>query len=122
MFRAIELTSILIPISFFVTVVVIIYLYLSARLKRNQFIHEERMAAIEKGVNIPMAPAPERWRNPFVWPLILIAIGIALIIAPEVEYAWALGFILVGAALLASHFLFQHQAKKREQDEPKAEG
>lgn len=98
--------------------VVVIYLLVNVFNQRRKHEHEEIMLAIEKGVDVPFKSRGER--NPFVWPFIFIALGLALVIGMTFtgtsEYVfWAFLPMFIGAGMLAAHFLFKKQKKK---DEP----
>ncbi len=98
--------------------VAIITLLASVLNQRRKHEHEEIMLAIEKGVDVPFKSRGER--NPFVWPFIFIALGLALVIGmtftgTSEQVFWAFLPMLIGAGMLAAHFLFKKQKKK---DEP----
>jgi len=118
------LTGILISIGFFAAIVVMVYFGVKGWIKRNQMEHEERMLAIEKGAEIPMAPT--RVKNPYVWPLVLIALGIAMIIgmalSGDADQDWAWGFLpmLIGVGMLIARSIFRKQQKKEEEISPEA--
>ena len=99
------------------------YLYMrySSRQKRMEIIHQERMAAMEKGIPLPELPMelrePERRPpDPFVLPILgivlfTLAIGtmiVLFLLRPGVSTAlWVtpLPFAFLGAGLLAFNFL-----------------
>ncbi len=125
------MTEIIIPIAFFATAILIVYFAIQARSKQNQHEHEERMMALEKGVDIPMLPAKRRsggsdeddpgHRNPYVWPLVLISLGLAIAVRSLLEgdfsLSWSLIPLLIGVGLLLAHHLFQKQKEKHEKIE-----
>ena len=89
--------------------------------KQLELEHQERMAAIEKGIPLPQAassPGPQpqvvlpsgRSRNPYLWGFILGGAGLALVIGKLIEGNDDLGFALVllfiGLAILAANLLF----------------
>lgn len=106
-----DFTEIVVPMMFFATVVLIVYLSISARFRIKKLEHDERMLAIEKGVDIPISPIVERRQrshNPYTWPFVLIGIGLALVLgnvfAWELdEIGWELIPLLIGVGMLVSH-------------------
>ena len=97
--------------------VAIIYLVVTSIYHRRKLEHEEIMLAIEKGVDVPFKSRGER--NPFTWSFFFIAFGLALVIGMfftgTSEWVfWAFLPILIGAGMLAAHFLFKKQKKKDE--------
>jgi hypothetical protein len=94
--------------------------------KRRELEHQERMAAIEKGLPMPQIPTmpasqaqmmlPIKQRNPYLWGFILLGAGLALVIGKVIEGNDDLGFALVllfiGGAILAANFLFTNQRKQ----------
>ncbi|MBT3232368.1 MAG: hypothetical protein HN356_06085 [Calditrichaeota bacterium] len=125
------MTDIIIPIVFFATSVLIVYFAIQARTKQNQNEHEERMLALEKGVEIPMSPGRRKnvtsdednpkHRNPYIWPIVLISLGTAMIarsmLSGDFDISWSLIPFLIGIGLLVAHQLFQKQKEKREKNE-----
>lgn len=107
--------DIFVPIAFFAAVVAIVYLSIQANLRRAKMEHEERMLAIEKGVALPPLRPPEKMRNPYKWPVILIAIGFAMLVAmlmqTDDDWVWGLLPLLIGLGMLISH---RHLMKERE--------
>jgi hypothetical protein len=95
--------------------------------RRRELEHQERMAAIEKGLPIPQMPImpalpaqmmpPMKQRNPYLWGFILLGAGLALVIGKIIEGNDDLGFALVlmfiGGAILAANFLFTNQHKQQ---------
>ena len=115
-----SIEDILIPLSFFAAVVLIVYFAIQARMKRNQLLHEERMLAIEKGVDIPMVPVRIKRRNPYVWPLVFIGLGLAWILGNifegDYDISWGLIPLLIGAGLLIANSLVHRSSKDRSDD------
>ena len=98
------------------------YLYVThkSRQKRMEIIHEERMAAMEKGIPLPefpLEPAAERRRaDPNILPilgtvLLTLSAGTMIVLylnAPSPSHnAWVfpLPFTFLGVGLIAFHFL-----------------
>jgi len=107
--------DLLVPIAFFAAVVLTVYFVVHANLKRLRMEHEERMLAIERGT--PLPPKPERKiRNPYKWPVILIALGVAIIFALLMEgdddWPWGLLPFLIGFGMILSH---RHLMRERRQ-------
>jgi len=107
----------LVPIAFFATVATIIHFVIQSNLKRTKMEHEERMLAIERG--IPLPPHPEKKvRNPYKWPAILIAIGLAMFYAMLVQgdddWAWGVMPILIGVGLVMAHLRNMRDRHKQE--------
>lgn len=99
--------------------VVIAVMAMKHRLKRNQLEHAERMLAIEKGVQLPPSMiAPASRGNPYIWGLILIGFGLAMMIAMIIEgesdWGWGLIFLLPGLGILAANVLYTRDRKKDE--------
>ena len=100
----------------FALVALIVFWALKSGDKKRKLEHEQRMFAIEKGVDIPMAPPKEY--NPYKWPFILIAIGIGTMIGLFVlgnqSWVWGLVLMLVGGGMLIAHSLFTKQKNQKE--------
>lgn len=115
-----SLTEILIPMSFFASIVLIVYLVNQSRLKRSEHEHQERMLAIEKGVDIPIiSPRETKVRNPYAWPFAFIAIGLALVLGNILmgifELTWSFIPLFIGVGLLLAHFIYRkHSLQDRE--------
>ncbi len=112
-----SLTEILIPMSFFATVVLIVYLVNQSRLKRSEHEHQERMLSIEKGVDIPISsPRETKVRNPYAWPFAFIAIGLALVLGNILvgvfELTWSFIPLFIGVGLLLAHFIYRKHSKQ----------
>ena len=103
-------------IGFFTVIALIVFWSLKVNERKIKFEHEQRMLALDKGVDIPLTPAREK--NPFIWPFIWIGIGLAFMIALAVtgESDWPFGLIpfLIGAGMLAARILFKKQKKENE--------
>ncbi|MCF7810980.1 hypothetical protein K9N50_08315 [bacterium] len=98
-------------------VVLVVYFIVQYANKRKQFEHDERMLAIEKGANIPIAPPKEK--NPYIWPFVFMGAGLALFIgllAAGDEWYWGLAFMLIGGGMLAARLLAAKQKKAKENE------
>lgn len=97
------------------------YLYMryQSRQKRIEIIHEERMAAMEKGIPLPefpLEPVQERRPDPTVLPilgtvLLTLSVGTMIVLylnvpAPQ-QSIWVapLPFAFLGVGLITFHFL-----------------
>jgi preprotein translocase subunit YajC len=112
-----SLTEILIPMSFFASIVLIVYFVNMNRTKRSEHEHQERMLAIEKGNDIPIFPKREtKIRNPYAWPFAFIAIGLALvmgnIISGVFDLTWSFIPLFIGAGLLIAHFIYRKHSQQ----------
>jgi hypothetical protein len=86
--------------------------------RKAELEHQERLAAIEKGVPLPPAMLPPaRRRNPYIWGFILIGFGLAMMLAMIIEgdsdWGYGLLFTLPGLGILLANHLFG-KAKQRE--------
>ncbi|MBM3328123.1 MAG: hypothetical protein FJY67_01440 [Calditrichaeota bacterium] len=108
-----HLTELIVPLAFFAVAVLIVYFVIKARLRLRDLEHAERMHAIEHGVPLPESPTRPKARNPYKWPAIFIAIGLAILIASTFgdgeHWGFGLGMVLVGVALLYAHKLNQQR-------------
>ncbi len=97
-------------LAFFSAVVLVVYFVVRSLLRQKQMTHEERMLAIEKGVDIPLYPVSKkkekRRLNPYVWPLIFLGAGLALTIGSlmegDTEITKGLVLIFIGAGWLTA--------------------
>jgi len=107
--------DILVPIAFFAACVTIVNFSIQAKMKRAKMEHEERMLAMEKGIPVPLR-VREATKNPYKWPIILIALGIAWLGASLVQgdedFLWALLPLIVGVGLLIAHQRTVREAQK----------
>lgn len=114
--------DILIPAVMFTAVVLIVHIVSKSRLKRSEMVHKERMLAIERGAEIPLTPATVKKSNPFLWPLVLIGLGLAWIIANVLsnflDVSWGLIPLFVGIAMYISHLLYWRQTKRDNERQP----
>jgi len=97
----------------FAMVLLIVYWVLKSGDRKRQLEHELRMAAIEKGVDIPLPPVREK--NPYIWPLIWIGLGLAILIGLGIvgdEWYWGFIPLFVGAAMLIARLIFRKQKKE----------
>ncbi len=94
----------------FILVIVIVLVVEHGRRARSRMIHEERMAAIEKGLPIP-PPLIEGFRKPnyVMRGLVLIGLGLAFGVwtVTDSDFPLGIGAILffIGLAILIAHFL-----------------
>ncbi|MFH1010577.1 MAG: DUF6249 domain-containing protein [bacterium] len=101
----------------FTLVVVIVLVVEFGRRTRNRMIHEERMAAIEKGLPVP-PPFIEGFRRPnyVMRGLVLIALGLAFGVwtLTDPDFPLGIGAILffIGLAILIAHFLTESRRKE----------
>jgi hypothetical protein len=84
--------------------------------------HKERMAAIEKGLELPPEPLPKpvpRARY-LLRGLIGLAVGLALTLAVRDRFGWGVGWIAVavGAAYLIFYFVEGRKATVSEHETP----
>ncbi|MCX7834605.1 MAG: hypothetical protein N2450_00880 [bacterium] len=115
--------NLIVPISFFIVAGFITYFFIKYAMRKNELRHQERMAAIEKGV--PLLPDDPRaiqmitedtktstTYNPYKWPLILSFVGAAFVIANIIEGDdWGFGLVLL--ALGIALYLANHLKEKR---------
>ena len=86
--------------------------------RKAELEHQERLAAIEKGVPLPPAMVcPPKRKNPYIWGFILISYGLAMMVAMIIEgepdWGWGLIFMLPGLGILLANHLYSN-AKQRE--------
>lgn len=100
-------------------VLVILWIWFRERTRRlrDQMNHEERKAAIEKGLPVPPPPPdPIRQRNYVMRGLVLIALGIGFIIWTLSDPGIPLGIgailLLIGLAVLIAHLLTERRKKE----------
>jgi len=119
----------IVSIVFFATVILIVYLALRARSKRNELEHQERMLALERGVDIPLTPSHHqkvrKCRNPYAWPFAFIGIGLAMvlgnILTGDYDLTWSFFPLFLGGGLLLAHYLYhKHQQLSEKSDKPDA--
>jgi hypothetical protein len=89
----------------------------TSRQKRIEIIHQERMAAMEKGIPLPELPleTPRRPPDPTVLPILgivlfTLSIGTMIVLrlissAPDHDWVAPLPFAFLGVGLIAFHFL-----------------
>lgn len=105
---AVGIMAMLIPILGIVAGIVLGVVAIMREARANRLRHEERMAAIEKGVELP--PFEERTKRPEAVRksgLIMTAIGAALVLSLRVVGGWDAGVwgtipLFIGIALLVS--------------------
>jgi fatty acid desaturase len=118
--------DILVPIAFFAAVVLIVYFSNQTKMRRLKMEHEERLLAIEKGVALPQKQV-EKHSNPYTWPIILIALGLAIMVSNTIDgdyedIGWALLPLFAGIGMFYTrrHFIKQNAMKnamKQEEQE-----
>ncbi|MFH1863079.1 MAG: DUF6249 domain-containing protein [bacterium] len=106
-----EILAVSIPIFGIAAGVIIAVVSMTHRLKQNQLEHQERMLAIEKGATLPQPIAPPAKRsNPYLWGFILMAVGLAMVIAMSLEgdnaWGWGFMFLFIGIAILLANWLY----------------
>jgi hypothetical protein len=113
--------GVLIPIIALILTGAIIIVAIQRNYRIRQLEHQERLAAIEKGVDIPMKHEKPKPHYPFTWPFIFIGLGLALVLiflfAPHANsdtLGWGLVILFIGGALFASRF---YGVKKDEMDD-----
>ena len=104
-------------------VLVILWIWFRERTKRlrDKMNHEERKAAIEKGLPVPPPPPdPIRQRNYMMRGLACMALGLGLAIwswtaQPDDSPPFGLGAVLflIGLAVLIAHLLTEHRKRER---------
>ncbi|HEX05263.1 MAG TPA: hypothetical protein ENH10_08955 [Bacteroidetes bacterium] len=112
----------MIPIIGMIIPALIIVFALERAYRIRKLEHEAKLAAIEKGYDVPVKPTKRPSSHyPFAWPLVMLCFGSALILIYVLNGAMdpeALGFGLiiffVGAGLFASRFI---GVKKQEEEE-----
>ncbi|MDK9699161.1 MAG: hypothetical protein OEM52_03280 [bacterium] len=114
-----DMVALLVPLGFFAACAFIVWIVIRNYQRRVEMQHEERMAAIEKGVTLPSdvnvmklieKTDNVKVHNPYKWPLILTFGGLALIVANMLQGDWddfGFGLVLmaIGGALFFAHFL-----------------
>ncbi|MCB2211026.1 hypothetical protein KQI52_02810 [bacterium] len=104
------LVALLVPITSIIATAVVLVFLLERFYRVRKLDHEAKLAAIEKGYDVPMKkPRPQ---YPFAWPLVLLGFGLALILIFAISGGYdneALGFglvlFMIGAGLFASRFI-----------------
>lgn len=103
-----------------VIVLVIMWIWFRERTRRlrDKMNHEERVAAIEKGLPVPPPPPdPIRQRNYIMRGLVLIALGLGFAfwsLTSPGDMPWGIGAILffIGLAILIAHSLTERRKKE----------
>ncbi len=98
-------------------VVILVWFRERGKRLRDKMIHEERLAAIEKGVPVPALPAePPLPRNYVMRGMVWMAIGLGLLVITWSEADFPLGigliFIFIGLAILIAHLLTTRRRKE----------
>lgn len=143
---AIPFLALFIPIFAIVGGIALAIIAVQHRHKRAEMEHQERMAAIEKGLPLPKAPeaqtleaytagqvlVPMKRRNPYLWGFILTGAGIALVITNILEgssegfrhgvmedVGFGMVLMFIGLAILAANMLFlrDHKPKVKKLEE-----
>jgi len=115
------LISILAILAVFSWPALLVLVIVNYNYRKHRLQHEERMAAISKGLPIIEPTVPAKSRNPYIWPLVLIALGLALVIgnilADEIEdIGWGLVPMFIGGALLTAQLLAHNKKKDKAAD------
>ena len=102
-----------------VIVMVVLLVWFRERSKRlrDKMIHEERLAAIEKGVPVPALPVePLQPQNYIMRGMVWMAIGLGLmaITWSDADFPIGIGliFLFIGLAILIAHLLTTHRRKE----------
>ena len=98
-------------------IVVLVWVRERSRRLRDKMIHEERLAAIDKGVPVPALPAePPRPRNYVMRGMVWMAIGLGLLAIAWSEADFPIGvgaiFVFIGLAILIAHLLTTRRKKE----------
>jgi hypothetical protein len=104
-------------IGIIVMILLLVYFRERGRRLRDKMLHEERLAAIEKGVPVPALPGvPQRPRNYVMRGLVWMAIGLGLLAIAWSETDFPLGigaiFVFIGLAILIAHLLTTHRRRE----------
>ena len=92
-----------------IMIVAVVYFGLRYARDKREFLSRERLAAIEKGLDMPLldSPKPRPPRSPLRWAIITIAVGIGLALflamfSRGAGISWGIGVLiaLVGLAML----------------------
>lgn len=109
--------EVLIPISFFATVILIIYLFLSTR-------NKERMALIEKGADANLFKAKARPFPVLKLGMFITGIGLGILFGniiavntpiEEVTAYFSMIFLFAGVSLIISHLLEKKNIKSNDE-------
>ena len=104
---------------FFALIALIVFWAIKYAEKRRKFEHEERILAIEKGVEIPIAPPKEK--NPYTLPFVLIGIGLAIVIGcvfiGHEDWIWGLVALFIGGGMLAARLLLKKQKEVKSDED-----
>lgn len=117
--RGVDWEDVIVPVSFFAVAAFIVYLIIRYSMRRFELRHQERMAAIEKGLPlnsefhdlVPLLTDEGKIvkpYNPYKWPLILGFVGAAFVVANIIEGDdWGFGLVLIalGVALYLANYL-----------------
>lgn len=106
--------EVFVPLGFFATVVIIIYLYVRRK---------ERLALIEKGADASIFVFEKKVNGTLKWGLLLVGAGIGILIAnalyknhvmdEEAAY-FSMVFLFGGIALVISHFISKKHTQNKE--------
>lgn len=104
-------------IAFIIMIIIIVWVRERSKRLRDKMIHEERLAAIDKGVPVPALPAaPPRPRNYVMRGMVWMAIGLGLLALAWSEADFPLGvgliFVFIGLAILIAHLLTTRHRKE----------
>ena len=107
----------LITIAVIIMIIAIVWIRQRTRRLLDKMAHEERLAAIEKGVPVPVQPLPPpRQKNYVMRGMVWMAIGLGLLAIAWSEADFPLGvgaiFVLIGLAILIAHLLTTRRRKE----------
>ncbi len=118
--------SVMIPVVFMLCAVAIVIFSIHRRFKVRELEHQERLAAIEKGYEIPSQQPAQKPKShyPFAWPFVFMGVGVALIITYIVNVSsrhytdpeglgFGLTFLFIGGGLFLSRI---YGVRKEEMD------
>ena len=118
-----ELIPMVVFLGFYATIVLVVYFTIQGRVRKNKNLHEQKMLAIEKGVDIPIVNEPKEKRHrvhtPFIWPLVFIGIGLALVIGDIADAdfdTWSIIPLFIGIGMLLAHHLYYKNKKKKDDE------
>ena len=119
--------GVMIPIVAMIVALIIVIFAINRNYKLKELEHQMRMAAIEKGAELPPLQSTERQRPvyPFTWPFIFIGFGLALVLIYFIDYhrdtetlSWGMVILFIGLGLFASRFygVRKHDMQEKEKE------